>query len=329
MSDPAYPAGEASRFPIQLMLWAESDVELRQNRNALITTNPLAFLAFYGVRAATNRHLRNQAFRRAQPQWRTLGQGTVGIDERGIELAGPWGVRRFTYGELYGWERWNDALILRIDNPGPLLLQSPAIEALAQCFGARSAGRLWQAPVPEVWGAPPADRFSAWEQRDGRFTFGIPHGWWPFDEPGYMNRTAADLAEGGHRLLFMLSRELDQHDVFIEVSEVADPELSALIASSPDFFIRNNVSLLAGRASKFSGAVTEPPRTVLMGDVPAAMLSWHGYVPGFRVAVAEFWAWHGSPFMLEFNVTSREDSTAAFVGLLPEVQMMVASWQWR
>lgn len=317
-----------STFPVELLLMSTGDVVLRQNRNALITTSPLALASFYGVRAMSNRYLRKKAQADSQAQWKPLGVGKVVIDSQSVYLAGDWGHHRYTYEEITGCERLGDGLLLRVDDSSQILLRSSAIEALIRTFVTQSGRQLGTAADLETWTTPQPGYFASWDQRDPRFKFGIPLNWAPFSEPEYLNRTTDDLALGGHELLLMLSRTMVLYDVYLEISEIVDPGIRDAALSSPDFFVHTSQALLATQAAKFAGAVTVKPRTVLVDREPAAMLAWRGNVPGFQVAIAQFWLCHKSPFMIEFNVTSREEPTAAFDSIFPEVQTIVASWRW-
>lgn len=317
-----------SSFSVELLLMSTGDVVLRQNRNALITTSPVALVAFYGVRAISNRYLKQKAQADGQQRWKPLGKGKAVIDSHGVYLAGEWGRNRYAYKEFIGWERLGDGLLLRVDDSSQILLRSPEIEALIRTFVTQCAGQLGTATELETWASPPRGYFPSWDQRDPRFKFGIPLGWAPFSEPDYFRRTTDDLALGGHELLLMLSRTMAPYDVYLEVSEIVDPEFRDAAVSSPDFFVQCGKELLAIQAARFADAVTVPPRTVLVDREPAAMLAWRGNVPGFQVAIAQFWLCHDPPFMIGFNVTSREDPTPAFDSIFPEVQAVIASWRW-
>ena len=195
---PGTPGRPELRWPIELFHHTAAEVPFRQNRNVLLTNSPLAFAMFYGTRTVGNYLSKKKAVQQAAPQWRPAGAGEAILDNAGITLVGPWGTVRLDFGEIAGWDRTPDALVLNpASDTDPVYLRSPGAPALAQWFAQLSEGKLWR-PTPAIsWPAPPDDGLTRWERRDPRLAFALADGWAPYADPGYLARAGNDYAAGG------------------------------------------------------------------------------------------------------------------------------------
>ncbi len=318
-------------WPVEVWEWTAEEVGYRQNRNLLLTNSPLALGLFYGVRAVGNAAARQRAAQEARPQWRPLGQGQAQVDDDALHLLGPWGNTPVWFSQLRAWHRDGDAVVVSpVGDVPPLLVRTAGVDALAGALAARSQGRLWAPPELETWPPPGPDRVTGWEPADGRFTFALPPGWGRYLDPGYVRLAAQDAAGGGQQLLFLLRFDTMECDAYVDVAELRDPDRLALLAGDPGMLERNAGWVAQARAQKSNGAVTAPPRLVVVGGERASLLSFTTSVPGFAVRNLEFWIPHGGAwFVVGFNVTSRGDPRPWFDHLLGDIQAMVASWHWR
>lgn len=324
------PAYVLERWPIQLWHWSAAEVRVRQNRNVLITNSPALLGLFYGVRTAGNSFMRRKAARQVQPQWRPLGDGVASLDRVSINLTGPWDPIYIPFDQIRNWQKEPTGVtITQFSDLDPLFVSSPGIEQFAQRLSELSQGMLWHEPVPETWPTPQEEPIG-WEHGDGRFSFAVRRGWQRYMDPGYLQKAHSDFAAAGQQLLLVLRYDTMDCDAFLEISEVRAPDLLKTFAEDPSFIERNAFPLSLVRAKKSNGAVSASPRLVLVGTERASLLSFTTNVPGFRARNAELWVPHrGTYFVVGYNVTDIGDPTPKFERTLPDLQAMVASWQWR
>ena len=327
---PGTPGRPELRWPIELFHHTAAEVPFRQNRNVLLTNSPLAFAMFYGTRTVGNYLSKKKAVQQAAPQWRPAGAGEAILDDAGITLTGPWGTVRLDFGEIAGWDRTPDALVLNpSSDTDPVYLRSPGAPALAQWFAQLSEGKLWR-PAPAIsWPAPPDDGLTRWERRDPRLAFALAEGWGPYSDPGYLAKAGNDYAAGGQQLLLVLRFDTMACDAFAELSQVIDPTVVQALGADPAALERNSAAFARSRAAAISGAVLAASVPVMIGGERSSMIDMSTSVPGFRVRIREFYFGHrGTWFVLSYSVTHNIDPQPHFDALFPGVQQMVATWRW-
>jgi hypothetical protein len=318
------------RWRIGLLYWDTAEVTYRKNRNVLITNSPLAAGLFYGVRAVGNAAVRGRARQLSQAQWRTAGTGEVALDERGMALYGSWGNMRVDYAEVASWDRDRDALRIWPVNYYPLLLQSSDVDNLAGWYAHLSHGKLWQPLATETWEVPPQVRTSYWEQRDNRFTCGVPEGWEPLTDPAYLSDVAKDAVTNQMHLLFMLRSNAADCNVSVDFNEIVNPDMVRQLSSDPALFEREAAGFARIKAERGNGAVVDPPRVVLMNGERATVIDTTAVFPHGHVQRRELYVGRrGHWFMVGFAVAHPTFPQPYFDRIAPEFQAMLATWQWR